>query len=98
MMKTREKNPSPIGFHLDTGKRQWYIVGCYLAPDDTSAIDSVVAALKELPRGTKLLVAGDLNVKLSDPEGDRREEEIVASLTTEGLEDMSANFLPRRLA
>ena len=35
-------------------------------------------------------------MKLSDPEGDRRGEEIVAALTTEGLEDMSAHFLPRR--
>ena len=23
-----------IGFQLVTGERQWYIVGCYLAPDD----------------------------------------------------------------
>ena len=43
--------------------------GIYLAPDDTSTIESVLAALKERPRGAELLVAGDFNVKLSEPEG-----------------------------
>ena len=59
-------------------------------------IESFVATLKERPRGAELLVAGDLNVKLSEPEGDRRGEEITALITTEGLEDMSDHFLPRR--
>ena len=59
-------------------------------------IESVVAELKECPRGAKLLVAGDLNVNPADPEGDRREEEIAEVLTTAGLEDMSAHFLLRR--
>ena len=43
--------PNVVGFHLVTGARRWYIVGCYLAPDDTLTIESVVAALKERPRG-----------------------------------------------
>ena len=59
-------------------------------------IESVVAALKELPWGAELLVAGDFNVKLSETEGDRRGDDTVAALETEGLEDMSVHFLPRR--
>ena len=39
-------SPNLVGFQLAKGERRWYIVGCYLAPDDTSTIDSVVAALK----------------------------------------------------
>ena len=31
-----------IGFQLATGARWWYIVGCYLAPNDTSMIERVV--------------------------------------------------------
>ena len=54
-------------------------------------IESVVAALKERPRGTALLVAGDLNTTLSDPENDRRGTEIVAALTEAGLEDCHYN-------
>ena len=57
-------------------------------------IESVVAELKECPRGAKLLVAGDLNVNLEEPEEYQREEKIVAALTTAWLEDMSAHLLP----
>ena len=64
--------PNIVSFHLETGEQRWYIVGCYLAPDDTSTIDIVLAALKERPQGDKLLLAGDLNVNLEEPEGDSR--------------------------
>ena len=86
--------PNVVGFQLAIGGRWWYIMGCYLAPDDTSTIESVVSALKERPQGTELLVAGDFNVKLLEPEGDQRGEEIAAALATERLEDMSAQLLP----
>ena len=79
-----------------TGARQWYIVGCYLAPDNTLTIESVVAVIKERPMGAKLLVVGDFNVNFAESEGDRRGDDIAAALATEGLEDMSENFLPRR--
>ena len=39
---------------------------------------------------------GDLNLKLAEPEVDRREEEIVAALTITGIKDMSDHFLPRQ--
>ena len=61
-----------IGFQLVTEERRWYIVGCYLASDDTSAIEMVVEALTECPKGAELLVAGDMNANLEEPEGDRR--------------------------
>ena len=77
----RQFDPNIVGFQMAMGARRWYIIGCYLAPDDTSTIDNVVAALKKRPRGTTLLVAGDLNTTLTDPENDRRGTEIVAALT-----------------
>ena len=43
-----------------------------------------------------MLLAGDMNTNLADPEGDWREEDIAATMATNGLEDMSAHFLPRR--
>ena len=88
--------PNVVGFQLATGERRWYIVRYYLAPDDTSMIKSVVTALKERLRGAELLVAGDFNVKLSEPEGDRRGEDIAVALATEGLENMLVHFLPRQ--
>ena len=57
-------------------------------------IDSVIATLKKRPQGAKILAVEDFNMKLSEPEGYRRGEETAAALTTEGLEDMSAHFLP----
>ena len=58
--------PNVVGFQLATGERWWYVVVCYLAPDDTLTIESVVATLKERPRGSKLLVTGDFNVNLAE--------------------------------
>ena len=71
------------------------MVGFFHAPEDTSTIERVVEGLEERPKGTELLVAGDMNVNLAEPEGDRREEDIAATLATEGLEDMVAHFLPQ---
>ena len=57
-------------------------------------IESVIAALKDHPWGLKLLVAGDLNANLVQPEVDQREEEIVAMLMEVVLEDIQSHFLP----
>ena len=42
----RQFGPNVFGFHLATGARRWCIIECYFAPNDTTMIDSVVAALK----------------------------------------------------
>ena len=57
-------------------------------------IESFVAALKERPRGAKLLVVGDFNIKLAETERDRRGEDVATAIVTEVLEDMSAHLLP----
>ena len=75
--------PNVVGFQLVTGAQWWYIIGCYLAPNDTSTIESGVAALKERLRGTALMVEGDLNTTLTDPENDRMGTEIAVALTEE---------------
>ena len=36
-----------------------------MAPDDTSTIERVVKALRDLPKGAELLVTGDLNINLA---------------------------------
>ena len=92
----RQFGPNIVGFQMSTGARRWYIIGCYLYPGDTSTIESVVATLKERPRGTTLIVGEGLNTNLSDPENNGRGIEIAAVLTEAGLEDMTAHFLPRQ--
>ena len=56
-------------------------------------IYSFIAALKERPRGSELLVAGDLNVNLDQLEGYLREEDIAAALTEAVLEDILDQLL-----
>ena len=85
-----------IGFQLSTGARRWYIVGCYLAPDDTSTIERVVKALRKRPKVAELLVAGNLNINFAAPEGDQREDDIAATSATEVLEDMAPHLLPQQ--
>ena len=92
----RQFGPNVVGFQLTTWERQWYIIGCYLSPGDTSAIESVIATLKDRLRGAELLVAVYLNRKLLEPEGYQKGEEIAAALTTAGLEYMLEHFLPRQ--
>ena len=90
-MEANQKfGPNAVGFNLVTGERRWYIMGCYLTPDDTLKIGSVVSALKERPRGARLLVAGDFKVKLSEPEGKRRGKYIAEALAMEGLKDIQS--------
>ena len=70
-----------LSFEVTMGARRWYIIGCYLAPDDADTIDRVVTALGYRPKGTALIVAGDLNTILGDAESDRRGSEIATAMT-----------------
>ena len=80
----REYRPNVLSFEIATGRRRWYIIGCYLAPDDARTIDRVVTAMGDQPRGTALLVAGDLNTDLGATDNGRRGSEIAAALTEAG--------------
>ena len=42
-----------ISFHLESGGRQWYIVGCYLAPDKASTIEHIVMDIIQCSRVKK---------------------------------------------
>ena len=45
-----------IACQLATRERQWYIVGCYLAPGDDITIRDVKAEMAERPRGAELIL------------------------------------------
>ena len=62
--EVRPYGPNVISFEVVTGRRRWYIIGCYLAPDDARTIEQVVTAMGDQPRGTALIVAGDLTISL----------------------------------
>ena len=92
-----EYGPNVLSFEVATGDWRWYIIVCYLVPDDAETIERVVAALGDKPRGTALIVVGDLNTNLGDTENDRRRSESAAAMTEAKVEDMTAHFLPRGL-
>ena len=92
----QEYGPNVMSFEVATGARRWYIIGCYLAPDDTSMIERVVTALGDRPKGTALVVAGDLNTDLEDSENDRRGTKITAAMAAAGVRDTTTQFLPRK--
>ena len=43
--EVRPYGPNVISFEVVTSRRRWYIIGCYLAPDDARTIERVVTAL-----------------------------------------------------
>ena len=62
-------------------------MGVNIAPEDTETMERVVEAIRRKPQGAELLVAGDFNVDIAAPEGDRRVENITTELATAGLEE-----------
>ena len=68
-------------------------MGCYLAPDDASSIQSLVRAMEHCPCGATFMVVVYLNFKIMDPEGNRMDKAIAEDLLDVGLEDMCGHFL-----
>ena len=91
----RLHGPKVASFQLAPRGKRWYVVRCYIAPDNASTIEAVVAATSQKPCGADLLVIGNFNADLESPEENARDEESAAALATTGLEDMSAHFFPR---
>ena len=87
-------SPNIVRFQLTLGGMWWYIVGCYLALDDTSTIERIFAAISQNPCRTELLVAGYLNVDLVGPEGNSQDKGIAAALAAVRLEGTPDIFLP----
>ena len=75
-----------------------FIVRCYIFPYGVLTIEIVVVAIIQGPCWYALQVAGDFNADLVVLEGNGNVEEILASISTTVLEDMSAHFLPFRKA
>ena len=88
--------PNVMVFQVATGAQRWYIVGAYIAPEDEVTMETVVEAIGRKPPGAELMVAGDFNVDIMEPEGNRRAENIATDLATAGMEDMAQHFMPRR--
>ena len=92
VMALQQFGTNVVRFQLMTRERQWYIVGCYLSPDDTLTIDCFLVAVRKRPRCSELLVAGNFNSNLTGPEGAERDKEVLADPAAAGLEDILEKF------
>ena len=59
--------------------------GVLLGPDDALTVEDVVMAIGKGPWGGAVLMFGDINTNLAAPEGQERDEVIVAALVRENL-------------
>ena len=69
-------------------------MGYHIAPRDALDIEDVTASIRDQPYGVELLVAGDLNANLVEPEITPRGEALADELAVAGLEDMILHFFP----
>jgi hypothetical protein len=80
-----------LSFQLVLGATRWYIVGCYIPPNDLTTITHVKQAWQAYPRGYLPIFLGDLNINLAAPR-DERNETIAKQVDTMVLVDMSSHF------
>ena len=72
--------PIVVIFQMVTGGRRWYVVVFYIALNNASTLDRVVAEIGNLPHGLELLVAGDSNADLLAPYRHKRDEAILVEM------------------
>jgi hypothetical protein len=81
-------------FQLVTGYEQFYIMGIYIPPNNTTGVDALRTAWAACPADCTPLVMGDLNINFEHPR-DVREEDIADLLDEINLVDSSCKFLLR---
>ena len=85
-----------ISFQMVTGRCWWHVMGCYISPGNDSTIEDVDTAIRDQPYGSELLVAGDFNINLVEPEGTPQGEAVADELAAAGLIDIVLHFLTWR--
>jgi hypothetical protein len=83
--------PNVLSFQLVLGATRYYIMGCYIPPNNLTTLTHVEQAWMVCPKGCLPIVLGDLNVKLATPH-DKQDETIAKQVDTMNLVDMSSCF------
>ena len=53
-----QRSTNAVSFQLATGDRRWFVMGCYLEPDDGTSIDNIVRVMVQHPHEAALLAVG----------------------------------------
>jgi len=57
--------PNVLSFQLVSGAARWYIIGCYIPPNDSTTLTHIDEAWRACPKGWFPILLGDLNVNLA---------------------------------
>jgi hypothetical protein len=77
------------------GAARWYIIGCYIPPNDLTTLTHVNEVWRACPKGCLPILLGDLNVNLAAPRN-KRNDTIADQVYAMALIDMSTHFRQRR--
>ncbi len=83
-----------LTFQFNLGTTRWYIIGCYIPPNDLTTLTHVIQVWQDCPKGSLPIILGDLNINLAAPR-DKRDETIAELVDTMVLVDMSSHFCQR---
>lgn len=75
---------------------RFYVVGCYIPPEDLTTLEHVKNALAQRPGGCKPLLVGNLNVDLECPR-DERDKEVAEECSVHDFGCMSRHFRQRHV-
>jgi hypothetical protein len=89
------RGPNVLSFQLVSGATRYYIVGCYILPNNLTTLTHVKQAWMASPKGCLPVVLGDLNINLAAPR-DKQDKMIAKQVDAMNLVDMSSHFCQRR--
>jgi hypothetical protein len=89
------RGPNVLSFQLVTSAARYYIVGCYIPPNDLTTLTHVKQAWTACPKGCLPIVIGDLNTNLAAP-CKEQDKTIAEQVDNINLVDMSRRFRQRQ--
>ena len=89
------QGPNVLSFQLVSGATRYYIVGCYIPPNNLTTLTHIEQAWMACPKGCLPIMLGDLNVNLAAPR-DKPDKTIAEQVDAMNLVDMSSRFRQRR--
>ena len=86
--------PNVPAFQLVLGATRWYIIGCYITPNNLTTLLLIEQEWQACPKGCLPIMLGDLNTNLAAPQ-DERDKMIAELVDSMALVSMSSH-VPQR--
>ncbi len=80
------RGPNVLSFQLVSGATRWYIVGCYILPNNLTTLMHVKQAWQACPWGCLPILLGNLTINLAAPR-DNRNKAIAEQVDAMALSD-----------